>query len=79
MQFVIGPEVVLAARCCPKAKSTSTFDSPTPILYIYRLSVEILSLSLTVEKLFVCIYFGWKFGIIWFQNLGSSGGFDPKM
>ena len=44
------PEVVLAARWLPKEKITSPFDSPTPTLY--RHSVEIFRLSLTVQKLF---------------------------
>jgi hypothetical protein len=47
-------EVVLAARWRPKAKMMSPFDFPIPILY--RLSVEIVRLCLTVQKLFVRIY-----------------------
>jgi hypothetical protein len=62
--------VVLAARWRPKAKMMSPFDSPTPILY--RLPVEMLRLSLTVQKLF-CV-FGWKFGIP-VPTLGVFGGF----
>ena len=51
----------MAARWRPKAKMTSPFDSPIQILY--RLSVEIFRLSLTVRKLFECVEFGWKIGI----------------
>ena len=43
----------MAARWRPKEKITSPFDSPTPTLY--RLSIEIFRLSLTVQKLFGCI------------------------
>ena len=68
--FKIGSEVVLAARWRPKEKITFPFDSSTPTLY--RLSVEIFRLSLTVQKLFECIYLASGF-----QNLGFSGGFDP--
>ena len=70
----IGPEVVLAARWRPTPKMTSPFDSPTPILY--RLSVEIFRLSLTVQKLFECIDLAGNLASR-FQNLGFSGGFDP--
>ena len=51
--FKIGPEVVLAARWRPKEKIQSPFDSPPPTLY--RLSVDIFRLSLTVQKLFECV------------------------
>ena len=70
----IGPEVVLAARWRRKEKITSPFDSPTPTLY--RLSVEIFRLSLTVQKLFDCIYLAGNLAFR-FQNLGLSGDFDP--
>ena len=69
----IGPEAVLAARWRPKEKITSPFDSPTPTLY--RLSVEIFRLSLTVQKLFECIDLAGNLALR-FQNLGVSGGFD---
>ena len=46
----VGPEVVLAAWWRPKAEMMSPFDSPVPILY--RASVDIFRLSLTVQKLF---------------------------
>ena len=72
--FKIGPEVALAARWRPKAKMTSSFDSPTPILY--RRSVENFSLSLTVQKLFECIDLAGNLASR-FQTLGFSGGFDP--
>ena len=72
--FKIGPEVALAARWRPKAKMTSSFDSPSPILY--RRSVEIFCLSLTVQKLFECIDLAGNLASR-FQNLGFSGGFDP--
>ena len=72
----IGPEVVLAARWRPKAKMTSPFDSPTPILY--RLSVEIFRLSLTVQKLFMCVYLAGNLASR-FRNLGFWGDFDLKM
>jgi hypothetical protein len=52
--FKIGPEVVLAARWRPKVIMTSPFDSPIPILC--RLIVEVFHLCLTVQKLFVCIF-----------------------
>jgi hypothetical protein len=55
---------------------TSPFDSPTPILY--RLSVEIFRLSLTVQKLFACIDLG---GNIWHPGSkiwGFRGIFAPK-
>jgi hypothetical protein len=70
----IGPEVVLAARWRPEAKMTSPFDSPTLILY--RLSVENFRLSLTIQKLFMCVYFAaaWKFGIP-VPKFGVFGGF----
>ena len=70
----MGPGVVLGARWRPKPKMTSPFDAPTPILY--RLSVEIFRLSLTVQKLFESIYLAGNLAS-WFQNLGFSGGFDP--
>ena len=70
----MGPEVVLVARWRPEPKMTSPFDSPTPILY--RLSAEIFRLSLTVQKLFECIYLAGNLASR-FQNLGFSGGFDP--
>ena len=69
-------EVVLAARWRPKAKMMSQFDSPTQILY--RLSVEIFRLSLTVQKLFESIDLAGNLASR-FQNLGFSGGFDPYM
>jgi hypothetical protein len=72
----IGPEVVLAARWRPKAKMMSPFDSPTPILP--RLSVKMFRLSLTVQKLFVCICLSGNLASR-FRNLGFSRGFDPKM
>jgi hypothetical protein len=75
-RFKIGPEIVLAARWRRKAKMTSPFDSPTPILY--RLSVEIFRLCLTVQKLFVYIYLAgsnWHPGCkIW----GFLGVLAPK-
>ena len=71
----MGPEVVLAARWRPKAEMASPFDSPTPTLY--RASVEIFRLSLTVQKLFECIDLAGNLASR-FQNLGFSGGFDPK-
>jgi hypothetical protein len=74
--FKIGPEVVLAARWRRKAKMTSLFDSPTSILF--RLSVDIFRLSLTVQKLFVCISLAVNLASR-FQNLGFSGGFDRDM
>ena len=72
--FKIGPEVVLAARWRPKHKMTLPFDSPTPILY--RPSVEIFRLSLTVQKLFECIDLAGNLASR-FQNLGFLRGFDP--
>jgi hypothetical protein len=74
--FKIGPEVVLASRGHPKAKMTSPFDAPTPILY--RLSVESFRLSLTVQKLFVCIYLAGSLASL-FKNLGFSGDYVPEM
>jgi hypothetical protein len=73
--FKIGPEVVLAARWRPRANMTSLFDSPTPILY--RLSVEIFRLCLTVQQLFECIYLAGNLAS-GFHNLGFSGGLNPK-
>jgi hypothetical protein len=49
---------------------TSPFDSPTPILS--RQSVEIFHLSLTVQKLFVCIYLAGNLASR-FRNLGFLG------
>ena len=74
----MGPEVVLAARWRPRAKMTSPFDSPTPILspILYRLSVGIFRLSLTVQKLFECIDLAGNLASR-FQNYGFSVGFDP--
>jgi hypothetical protein len=74
--FKIRTEEVLAAEWRPTAKSTSPFNSPTLILF--QLSVEILCLSLTVQKLFVCISSAGNLAS-WFKNLGFSGGFDPEM
>jgi hypothetical protein len=74
--FKIGPEVVLAARWRTKAKMTSPFDSPTPILC--RLSVEIFRLCVTVQKLFVCIYLAVNLASR-FRKLGFPGGFNPEM
>ena len=51
----------------PKAKMTSPFDSPTPILY--RASVEIFRISLTLQKLFECIDLAGNLAI-GSQNLG---------
>ena len=70
----MGPEVDLAARWHPKEKITSPFDSPIPTLY--RHSVEIFRLSLTVQKLFEGIDLAGNLAFR-FQNLGFSGGFDP--
>jgi hypothetical protein len=72
----IEPEVVLTARWRLKAKMTSAFDSPTQILY--RLSIEIFRLSLTVQKLSVCISLAGNLASQ-FRNLGLLGDFDPKM
>jgi hypothetical protein len=66
----------LAARWRLEAKMTLPFDSPSPILY--RLSIEISCLSLTVQKLFVCIYLARNLASR-FRNLGFSGGFHPKL
>ena len=66
----MGPEVVLVARWRPKAEMTSPFDSLTPILY--RTSVEIFRLSLTVQKLFECISLAGNLAFR-FQNLGFTG------
>jgi hypothetical protein len=74
--FKFGPEVVLAARWRPSAKMTSPFESPTPILY--RVSVEVFRLSLTVQKLFVCIYLAGNL-VSGFRNLGFLEDFDIKM
>jgi hypothetical protein len=60
----------LAARWRPKAKMTSLFDSSTPILY--RLFVEIFRLSLTVQKLIVCIYLAGNLASR-LRNLGVLG------
>jgi hypothetical protein len=74
--FEMGPELALAARWRRKAKMTSPFNSPTPILY--RLSVENFLLCLSVQKLFMCMYLleiwhpGYK---IW----GFPMGLDPGM
>jgi hypothetical protein len=74
--FKIGPEVVLADRWRSKAKMTSPLDSPTSILF--RLSVEVSRLCLTVQKLFVYIDLAENLASR-FQILGLSGGFDPEM
>ena len=66
----MGPEVVLAARCHPKAEVTSPFDSLTHILY--RRSVGMFLLYLTVEKLFERIDLAGNPAFL-FQNLGFSG------
>ena len=71
----MGPEVVLTARWRPKPKMTSPFDSPTPTLY--RHSVDIFRLSLTVQKLFECIDLAGNLASR-FQNLGFSGVLTPK-
>ena len=70
----MGPEVVVAARWRPKPKMTAPFDSPTPTLY--RHSVDIFRLSLTVQKLFECIDLAGNLASR-LQNLEFSGGFDP--
>ena len=62
----------MTARWRPKIKMTLPFDSPSPILY--RWSVEIFRLSLTDQKLFEFIDFGWKFGIL-VPKFGIFGGF----
>ena len=64
----------MADRWRPKAKVTSLFDSPTPILY--RLSVEIFRLFLTVQKFFEGIVLAGNLASR-FKNLGFWGGFDP--
>ena len=64
----------MAARWRPIAKMMSPFDSPTQILY--KLSLEIFSLSLTVQKLFECIDLAGKFGIL-VPKFGILGGCDP--
>ena len=64
----------MAARWRSKAKMMSPFDSP--ILILYRLSVEIFRLSLTVQKLFDCIDLAGNLASR-SQNLGFSGGFWP--
>jgi hypothetical protein len=51
--YKVGPEVVSTTRWRSTAEMTSSFDSPTPILF--RRSVENFRLSLTVQQLFVCI------------------------
>ena len=73
--FKIGPEVVLGARWRSKQKMTSPFDSATLILY--RWSVKIFRLSLTVQKLFKFIDLAGNLAS-WFQNLGFSGVLAPK-
>jgi hypothetical protein len=72
----IGPEVVFGARWRPKVEMMSPLDFPTPILY--RMSVEIFRQSLTVQKLFVCVYLAGNLASR-FQNLGFHGGFDLEM
>jgi hypothetical protein len=69
----MGAEVVLAARWRPKSDITSRLDSLTPILC--RRSIEMFSLSLTVQKLLECIDLAGNLAFR-FQNLGFSGGFD---
>jgi hypothetical protein len=49
----IGPKVLFDVRRCPVAKVTSTFDYPTSLLC--RRPIEILRLSLTVQKLYDCM------------------------
>ena len=71
--FKIGPEVVLAAGWRDKAKMTSPFDSPTPILCSQF--VGIFHLSLTVQKLFECIDMAGNLAFR-FQNLGFWGSFN---
>ena len=71
----MGPEVVLAARWRPKEKISSPFDSLTPTLY--RHFAEIFRLSLTVQKLFECIYLAGNLASR-FQNLEFSGVLTPK-
>jgi hypothetical protein len=63
----------LAARWRSKAEMASRFDSPTPILY--RRSVEIFRLSLTVQKIFECNDSTKNL----VKNVEFSGGFDPEM
>jgi hypothetical protein len=62
--------VILAARQRPKAKLTSPFESPIPILC--RLSVEIFRMSVTVQRLFVCICLGGNLADR-FRNFASLG------
>ena len=57
-------------------KNDVTVRFPDPD-FVYRLSVEIFRLSLTVQKLFECIDLAGNLASR-FQNLGFSGGFNPK-
>ena len=72
----MGPEVVVAARWRPNATMTSPFDSPTPLLY--KWSVGMFGVFLTVLKLCKCIDLegNLAFGLHNFEFLGS---FDPEM
>jgi hypothetical protein len=60
----------MAVRWRPTAVMASPFDFTTQILY--RQSVEIFRLSLTVQKLFECTDLAGNFAFR-FQNLGFWG------
>jgi hypothetical protein len=74
--FTTEPEVVLAARRRPSADMTLPFESQTPIMF--RRSIEIFRLSLTVQKLFACIDFA-GYLASQFQKFGFWGFRPPNV